>query len=205
MEESQFRPAGFDVAQGAPPAAQPYSSGPPTTPPSSVFLLPNILRVVAIVLTFISAVVMGAARQTTTVTVVIGGDFTVLSSHTKSTYSAAYVYFVVVNALVFVYSVISLGLTLMSHKAGGVPSSMSLPFSVADLAAVVLLFSGNGAAAAISVVAEQGQQRLAGWGKICDAFGGFCARVNAAIVLSMFAAVAYVVLVVLAMATARKL
>ncbi|KAG6512582.1 CASP-like protein 1E1 [Zingiber officinale] len=203
--ESQFRP-GFDVAQGAPPAGRPYASGAP--PPSSARLLPNILRVAAIVLTFISAVVMGAARQTTTVVIndPITGVFTSLSVHTKSTYSAAYVYFVVVNVLVFCYSVVNLALTLMmSNKAGGGVSSMSLPFSVADLAAVVLLFSGNGAAAAISVVAEQGQQRLAGWEKICDIGGGFCARVNAAIVLSMFAAVAYVALVVLAMAGARRL
>lgn len=112
----------------------------------------------------------------------------------------------VVNTLVFFYSAICLALTLMSGTAaGGVYSSMSLPFSVADLAATVLLFSGNGAAAAISVVAEHGQQRLAAWEKICDVFGGFCGRVNAAIVLSMFAAVAYVMLVVLAMASARKL
>lgn len=114
-------------------------------------------------------------------------------------------YFVVVNALVFFYSAISLALTLMSGTAAGGVSSMSLPFSVADLAATVLLFSGNGAAAAISVVAQHGQQRLAAWEKICDVFGGFCGRVNAAIVLSMFAAVAYVMLVVLAMASARKL
>lgn len=85
--ESQFRP-GFQVAQGTPPAGQPYATGAPPSPPRMALWLPNVLRVAAIVLTFISAVVMGAARQTTTLV----GDITVVSLYTKSTYSAAYVY-----------------------------------------------------------------------------------------------------------------
>lgn len=90
--ESQFRP-GFQVSQGPPPAGQPYATGAPTSPPSSARWLPNVLRVAAIVLTFISAVVMGAARQTTTVVGddPVTGDFTAVSLYTKSTYSAAYV------------------------------------------------------------------------------------------------------------------
>ncbi|URE00931.1 CASP-like protein [Musa troglodytarum] len=198
--ESQFRP-GFDVSQGA--GGRASRVGDVAAPRSSTQLPGIILRIVAIVLTFISAVVMGAARQTTTV---VGTDpetglLTSVTGTVKSTYSAAYVYFVVANVLVFFYSVVSLVLSVV-NRAG--LSSMSLLFSIADLLMVVLLFSSNGAAAAISVVAENGQQNLAGWDKICYLFGGFCARVNAAIVLSMVASVAYVILVVFGMANLRR-
>ncbi|XP_009399244.2 CASP-like protein 1E1 [Musa acuminata AAA Group] len=198
--ESQFRP-GFDVSQGAGGRASKF--GDVVAPPSSTLLPGIILRIVAIVLTFISAVVMGAARQTTTVTG-IDAETALLTSITvtvKSTYSAAYVYFVVANVLVFFYSVVSLVLSMVNKAR---LTSMSLPFSIADLLMVVLLFSSNGAAAAISVVAENGQQNLAGWDKICNLVGGLCARVNAAIVLSMLASVAYVILVVFGMANLRR-
>ncbi|RWW29429.1 hypothetical protein BHE74_00048410 [Ensete ventricosum] len=198
--ESQFRP-GFDVSQGAGDRA--YNVGNVAAPPSSTQLPGIILRIVAIVLTFISAVVMGAARQTTTVigTDVNTGLLTSFTGTVKSTYSAAYVYFVVANVVVFFYSVVSLVLSMV-NKAG--LASMPLIFSIADLLMVVLLFSSNGAAAAISVVAENGQQNLAGWDKICNLVGGFCARVNAAVVVSMLASVAYVMLVVFGMANLRR-
>ncbi|WOL12290.1 CASP-like protein 1E1 [Canna indica] len=201
---------GFDGMQGS--GAQAYSvEAPPTAyattgvlpAPASSTSLPNyILRVMAIVLTLVSTVVMGAAKQTVTV---VGVDNTTdllitAAFQTKSTYSAAFVYFIVANTLVFVYSVVSLALTIASRAAAGV----LLPFVIGDVAMVALLFSCNGAAAAISVVLEHGQRSLADWTKICDSFGGFCGRVNAAIVLSMVAAVVYVLLVVLGVVAHRK-
>ncbi|KAJ8459579.1 hypothetical protein OPV22_032505 [Ensete ventricosum] len=48
-----------------------------------------------------------------------------------------------------------------------------LPVSIGDLVTVALLFSGDGAATAISVVLEHGQQRSVGWSKICHTVGGF--------------------------------
>ncbi|CAL9761501.1 unnamed protein product, partial [Musa acuminata subsp. burmannicoides] len=158
-------------AAAAPPAMQSppaYNVGVPA-PVSWMRLLSYILRISAIVLTLVATIVMGTARGT--VTVLFVNPLTVA------------------NTLMSFYSVVSLAL-LIASKAG--KSIMLLPFSIGDLVMVALLFSGNGAATAISVVLEHGQPRLARWSEICHAVGGFCARVNAAIVLSMVASLAVV-------------
>ncbi|CAL9173468.1 CASP-like protein 1E1 [Musa acuminata AAA Group] len=192
-------------AAAAPPAMQSppaYNVGVPA-PVSWMRLLSYILRISAIVLSLVATIVMGTARGTVTVLFVnpLTGFVSTVTGSTKSTNSAAFVYFIVANTLVSFYSVVSLAL-LIASKAG--KSIMLLPFSIGDLVMVALLFSGNGAATAISVVLEHGQQRLAGWSEICHAVGGFCARVNAAIVLSMVASLAYVLLVVLGLLGLRK-
>ncbi|THU48527.1 hypothetical protein C4D60_Mb09t27190 [Musa balbisiana] len=156
-------------AAAAPPAIQSHPAfnvGVPA-PVSWMRLLSYILRISAIVLTLVATIVMGTARGT--VTVLFVNPLTVA------------------NTLVSFYSVVSLAL-LIASKAG--KSIVLLPFSIGDLVMVALLFSGNGAATAISVVLEHGQQRLARWSEICHAVGGFCSRVNAAIVLSMVASLA---------------
>ncbi|CAL9090772.1 unnamed protein product [Musa acuminata var. zebrina] len=192
-------------AAAAPPAMQSppaYNVGVPA-PVSWMPLLSYILRISAIVLTLVATIVMGTARGTVTVLFVnpLTGFVSTVAGSTKSTNSAAFVYFIVANTLVSFYSVVSLAL-LIASKAG--KSIMLLPFSIGDLVMVALLFSGNGAATAISVVLEHGQQRLARWSEICHAVGGFCARVNAGIVLSMVASLAYVLLVVLGLLGLRK-
>lgn len=98
------------------------------------------------------------------------------------------------NVVVFVYTLISLVVTVANRYGS---SRMELPLNIADLMMVVLLFSSNGAAIAIDIVAEQGQSRY-GWNKICDAVHKFCWHVTASIVLSMIASLAYTMLVMIA-------
>lgn len=68
--------------------------------------------------------------------------------------------------------------------------------TVSDLLFLILLFSSNGAAITTSITIEHGNKHM-GWIKICDAVSSFCAHVIAAVVLSMFASVAHLVVVLL--------
>ncbi|KAJ0980697.1 hypothetical protein J5N97_008952 [Dioscorea zingiberensis] len=202
---SNFKP-GLDGTQ-APPAQQAYTSRPAgfahSSSPSTSTLLPGyVLRGAAVLLTFISAIVMGVAKQTKTFTVT---DPNTLNSQTitgtiKSTYAAAYVYFVIINVLVFVYSAATLAITIANQRNS---SKLELPFSIADLLVVILLFSCNSAASNTSLIANHGSIRF-GWDKFCNILGKFCGQTNAAIVLSMLAAAAYALLIVLGIINLHK-
>lgn len=108
-----------------------------------------------------------------------------------------------VNPLVFAYSVGSL-VTSILKQAAAAGSSLEFLLTIGDVVMVALLFSANGAAVAITVVLENGQQSLAGWDKICDSYGGFCSRVIAAVVLSTMTATLYVLLAVLGAVALRR-
>ncbi|XP_074591107.1 CASP-like protein 1E1 [Curcuma longa] len=180
------------------------AAGAPTT---TLFTIGLVLRGLVIVLTFIiSTVVMGVARERESITSVNYDPVTGVTVNdgpytTKSTYSSAFVYFLVANPVVFVYSVASLATVILNRAE---LSGVQLPLTVGDVAAAALLLSANGAAAAISVVLGNGQQKLAAWSKICDSYSGFCRRVNVAVVLSTVAAPAYVLLVVLGAVSLRR-
>ncbi|KAH7678800.1 Casparian strip membrane protein [Dioscorea alata] len=199
---SNHKPS-FDGTQAPPSLPQPYTIRPISSSSSSSSPLPGyILRGAAALLTFISAIVMGVAKQTKTFTV---NDPTTLNSQTitgtvKSTYAAAYVYFIIINVLVFVYSAAALAISIANRVSS---SNLELPFNIADLLVAILLFSCNSAASNTSVIARNGSVRL-GWNKICDIVGSFCGQTTAAIVLSMFAALAYVLLVVLGIINLHK-
>ncbi|XP_039126904.1 CASP-like protein 1E1 [Dioscorea cayenensis subsp. rotundata] len=195
---------GFDGIQAPPSLPQPYTIRPlSSSSSSSSSPLPGyILRGAAVLLTFISAIVMGVAKQTKTITI---NDPSTLTSQTitgtvKSTYAAAYVYFIIINVLVFVYSAAALAISIANRASS---SNLELPFNIADLLVAILLFSCNSAASNTSVIASNGSDRL-GWTKICDIVGSFCGQATAAIVLSMFAALAYVLLVVLGIINLHK-
>lgn len=75
--------------------------------------------------------------------------------------------------------------------------------SIGDLIMVVLLFSCNAAAAAVSIISNIGQQNT-GWNQICSVLTKFCGSVRASIVLSMFAGVVYLLLVAFALVANQK-
>ncbi|URD74728.1 CASP-like protein [Musa troglodytarum] len=128
-------------------------------------------------------------------------DASVTFPKIKSVNSAAFVYFIIANVLVLVYSIASLALSFVNRAAS---KGFELALSLADVVMLAFLFTSNGAASAIILVAEQGQARFF-WTKfICGNASGFCARVKAAIVLSMFAAVAYLLLVFLKLLVLQK-
>lgn len=96
--------------------------------------------------------------------------------------------------MAFLYSAFSLAIAIL-NRAG--TRNVDLPFALADLLLAVLLFSCNSAATAINMILEDGNDNL-NWGKVCSAFDKFCSQVTGSIVLSMFASLAYLLLVALA-------
>ncbi|KAJ0979727.1 hypothetical protein J5N97_015201 [Dioscorea zingiberensis] len=171
-------------------------NGRPAASSSSMQLLGFILRFLAIVLTLVATIVMGVAKQTTRVPQidVETGELVEVDAMAKSTYIDSWVYFIVVNAIAFVYSTFSLGLSIANRTNF---RSMEMFISIADLMMLILLFSSNGAAASMAILAEKGNTHFF-MPKVCAVVGKFCAHINASIVLSMIASLSYALLVVLA-------
>jgi uncharacterized protein (TIGR01569 family) len=123
-------------------------------------------------------------------------DFTQLTS----SISFSCRYFIVANVVVFLYSLASLALSVVRR---GVLSRIAMALSIGDLIMVVLLFSCNGAAAAVSILSDDGQPSI-GWNHICTILAKFCGSVKASIVLSMFAGAIYLLLVISALLGTQK-
>ncbi|XP_020579093.1 CASP-like protein 1E1 [Phalaenopsis equestris] len=187
----------------APPARRLHLDGGDGQPPSrAIQLTANSLRAAAALLTFVAAIVMGTAAQTKRVVVIDdGGSPVTLAGTAKSHYSSALVYFIVINVLALLYSLATIALYYASKKA--IMAGVYLPLTITDLLTMIFLVSCNGAASAISVVAENGNRHF-GWDKICVSVSRYCAQVAVAIVLSMFATMAYVILVLLTIVSLHK-
>ncbi|PKA60398.1 CASP-like protein [Apostasia shenzhenica] len=144
---------------------------------------------------------MGTAQQTKRIVVIDdSGSPVTLSGTAKSHYSSALVYFIVINVLTLLYSAATLAFSASRMAAmGGLPLSLS----ISDLLATIFLVSGNGAAAAVSVVAENGNRHF-GWDRICESVARYCARVSASIALSMSATASYFALILITLIYLHK-
>ncbi|XP_020243556.1 CASP-like protein 1E2 [Asparagus officinalis] len=100
-------------------------------------------------------------------------------------------YFVVANAIVSFYSLLSLILSISTKSQ---KTRLGLLISIADIAALALLFSGFG---------ERGISNV-GWKKVCNVYTKFCAKVTVSVAVSFVAGVAYVVLLLLALVGLHK-
>ena len=92
-------------------------------------------------------------------------------------------------------------MTTITSKGG--KTSLTLLIIIVDTVMLALLFSGNGAAAAIGVVGEKGISKV-GWNKVCNVYTKFCAHVIASVVVSLVACFAYLALVILALVGLHK-
>ncbi|XP_052140493.1 CASP-like protein 1E1 [Oryza glaberrima] len=156
------------------------------------------LRVFVLLGTLASAVVMAADRQSTTVQIAAGEELAPplrVPVTAKWTYSSAFVYFVVANAMVFAFSAAALAAVRRR--------SAVVPVMVGDLVAMALLFSAVGAAAQFGLLGERGNAHVR-WAKVCDVYGPFCERAMAAVVVSLIAAFADLVLLMLTILTIHK-
>ncbi|KAJ0979725.1 hypothetical protein J5N97_015199 [Dioscorea zingiberensis] len=151
-----------------------------------------VLRVLAVATTLAAAIIMGEAKETETVPVQLTPSLPAIpvAATAKSSYSSAFVYFVVANAIACGYSIVSLGGAMASKGKRG---KLAVLMLIMDEIMVALLFSGNGAAAAIGVVGEKGNSHV-GWNKICNVFTKFCSHVKASVMVSLVGALAYLLL-----------
>ena len=111
--------------------------------------------------------------------------------HRLTKFHSFHRYFIAANAIAFFFSSVSFALSIINRSSANLPL-----LSIVDLVIAALLFSCNGAASAIAMLAKSGSDKI-GWGKFCFAADKFCGQVTAAIVLSMVAALAYVLLLLL--------
>ncbi|GJN31901.1 hypothetical protein PR202_gb20356 [Eleusine coracana subsp. coracana] len=74
---------------------------------------------------------------------------------------------------------------------------------VGDLVALALLFSAVGAAAEFGILGERGNSHVR-WAKVCNVYGRFCERAMVSVIISLLAAFANLVLLMLAILDVHK-
>lgn len=155
------------------------------------------LRAFVLAATLVAAVVMGVDRQTRTIQITLADTLPPLEVPVtaKWSYSSAFVYFVVANAMVCVFSALALA---TCRRRGAV-----VPVMVGDLLALALLFSAVGAAAEFGILGERGNSHVR-WAKVCNVYGAFCERAMAAVIVSLLAAFANLVMLMLTILTIHK-
>ncbi|RLM93603.1 CASP-like protein 1E1 [Panicum miliaceum] len=104
-------------------------------------------------------------------------------------------YFVVANAMVCLFSAAALA---ACRRRGAV-----VPVMVGDLLALALLFSAVGAAAEFGILGERGNSHVR-WAKVCNVYGAFCERAMAAVIVSLLAAFANLVMLMLTILAIHK-
>lgn len=101
-------------------------------------------------------------------------------------------YFLVVNAIACTYAALTLLLGLVNR---GKSKGLWTLITVFDAFMVALLFSGNGAAAAVGVLGFNGNSHV-NWKEVCSVFGRFCHQMAACIGVSLLGSLAFLLLVV---------
>lgn len=105
------------------------------------------------------------------------------------------------NAIACSYAAAS---TLLSLAAGSRKSSGTvLTLLMLDVIMVGLLFSANGAAAAIGLIGYNGNSNVQ-WKQVCDVFDTFCHRVATSLALSLLGSLNFLFLVVLGAFSLRR-
>ncbi|XP_042501335.1 CASP-like protein 1C1 [Macadamia integrifolia] len=136
-----------------------------------------LLRLIALAATLSAAIVMATSSQTTTV---YG-----ISFEAKYSFTPAFKFFVIANAIVSVYGFLVLFL----------PSESLLWRLVVALDVIItmLLTSSISAALAIAYVGKKGNSH-AGWLPICGQVSKYCDRVTGALIAGFIAAIIYLLL-----------
>lgn len=115
--------------------------------------------------------------------------------------TAVHRYFLVVNAIAGSYAAGSLFYSVAAGRC--FKHDAALVLSILDLIILALLFSANGAAAAVGLIGRDGNSHVQ-WRKVCDVFDGYCHHMAAALVLSLMGCFAFLWLALLAVLGLRK-
>ncbi|KAI3886326.1 hypothetical protein MKW92_016744 [Papaver armeniacum] len=161
-----------------------------------------ILRFLAFAATLVAVIVMAVSKQTKSVSVTLLPDLPPISveAHAKWQYMSANVFFMVVNIAACVYSALSLILAI-GNRFGS--KGLDLGVIILDLIILSLLFAANGAAAAVGVLGYYGNSHTR-WKKVCNIFDSYCRYAAASIILSLVAALMFVLLLGLAASKLHK-
>ncbi|XP_042474810.1 CASP-like protein 1E1 [Macadamia integrifolia] len=149
------------------------------------------LRMLALVTTLIAFILTSVSNETQLILVTVQPNLPPFDvpATAKWQYISAFIYLLIANVVACAYAVSSLVLTML--KLAG----MDVTILALDLVVAVLLFSGNGAAAAIGVVGYKGNGHLR-WEKVCNVFMKFCRFNTASIAVSIIGALIFLMLAV---------
>ena len=96
------------------------------------------------------------------------------------------------------------GVRVLGGGAGGVPAARrGGARDGGDLLALALLFSAVGAAAEFGILGERGNSHVR-WARVCNVYGAFCERAMAAVIVSLLAAFANLVMLMLTILAIHK-
>ncbi|XP_038880088.1 CASP-like protein 1F2 [Benincasa hispida] len=121
----------------------------------------------------------------------------------RYTYSSAFVFFALANAISCAFSFLSACLVFISiprlasgNNNHGTRNRNYYIFFLHDLLMMGLLLAGCSAATAIGCVGKYGNDHT-GWSPICDHFPKFCDRVTASLAISYFSVLCLLILTIL--------
>ncbi|KAM7516765.1 hypothetical protein LguiA_006348 [Lonicera macranthoides] len=168
-------------------------SHPPRGVNRGVSILDFILRIIAIIATLGSAIAMGTTNETLpffTQFIRFRAEYNDLPTLT---------FFVIANAVVSAYLVLSLALSVL-HIVRSSARGSRIVLIMFDTGMLGLLTAGASAAAAIVYLAHKGNVR-ANWRSICQQFNSFCERISGSLIGS-FAGMIVIILLILLSAVA---
>ncbi|XP_010551838.1 PREDICTED: casparian strip membrane protein 5 [Tarenaya hassleriana] len=148
-----------------------------------------ILRIIAFLNTIGSAIIMGTTNETL--------PFFTQFIRFRAEYNdlPALTFFVVANAVVSGYLILSLALSFFNILKNNAQNSRVLLIFL-DVASLGLLTAGASSAAAIVYLAHEGNNRT-NWFAICQQFNSFCERISGSLIGSFIAVALFVLLILL--------
>ncbi|KAM7275186.1 hypothetical protein ACFE04_017052 [Oxalis oulophora] len=157
------------------------------------------LRLMALLLTLTAAILAGVDKETTSISITLVDGTPPIEIPVKAKWQYLSAFFVAANAIACTYATASLVLTIAMKQN----TRATLAINVLDIMILGLLYSANGAATGVGLIAHNGNSH-AQWNKVCPMVEGFCHRLGAAIFLSLLGSVVFVWLVVLTVMNLRR-
>ncbi|PNY04412.1 CASP-like protein vit_07s0104g01350-like protein [Trifolium pratense] len=148
-----------------------------------------LLRVLAFLLTLTATIIVGVDKETK----IISYSELQFKVTAKWEYMSAIVFFLVSNAIGCSYAAISMVISTIARTNGN--KTTLLIITVLDLIIMALLFSANGAGAAVGVLGQKGNSHVQ-WMKVCNIFDAYCRHTTVALVLSIIGSSIFLLIVV---------
>ncbi|KAF8017011.1 hypothetical protein BT93_H2267 [Corymbia citriodora subsp. variegata] len=179
--------------------APPPPSGPPDT--ANLLTVDVALRGLLFASTLIAVLVMVTSKQTEEVAV-LGIPFPV-PAEAKFNNSPAFTYFVVALSVACLYSIITALASISVVLKPVYSASFLLFFVLWDVVMLGLVASATGTAGGVAYIGLKGNSH-ANWGKVCHVYDKFCRHLAASIAVSLLAAFALILLIILSIFSLHK-
>ncbi|XP_058093038.1 CASP-like protein 1F1 [Magnolia sinica] len=167
---------------------------PPQKTPKTLVLIQISLRFLAFAAAAAAALVMAMNKETTTV---YG-----ITVDAKYSYSPAFRFFVVGNAVASAYALLSIPFVIILCSKASSPSGYFFLF-LFDQLVMLLVVAAASAATAVGYVGKKGNSH-AGWAPICGYFEKYCDKAGGSLFCSFVALIVYLLLTVVSATKARE-